>query len=41
MIKNEIWRNNLVPWVFKDAEYEYEFWSKTFKMADPSWRTEP
>ena len=22
MIKNEIWRKSLVPWVFKDAEYE-------------------
>ena len=41
MIKNEIWRKNLVPWVFKDAEYESEFRSETFKMADPIWRTEP
>ena len=39
MIKNEILRKNLVPGVFKDAEYESEFRSETFKMADPIWRT--
>ena len=40
MIKNEK-SKNLVPWVFKDAEYESEFRSETFKMADPRLRTEP